>query len=26
VFPLIAAIKANEGKVWRYPLSITFIK
>jgi uncharacterized Tic20 family protein len=26
VFPIIAAVKANEGKVWRYPLSITFIK
>lgn len=26
VFPIIAAVKANEGQVWRYPLSITFIK
>lgn len=26
VFPIIAAVKANEGKVWRYPLSISFFK
>ena len=26
VFPIIAAVKANEGKVWRYPLSISFLK
>jgi uncharacterized Tic20 family protein len=26
VFPIMAALKANEGKVWRYPLSITFLK
>ena len=26
VFPIIAALKANEGKVWKYPLAITFIK
>jgi len=26
VFPIIAAIKANNGKVWRYPLSINFIR
>lgn len=26
VFPIIAAVKANEGKVWKYPLTITFIK
>ena len=24
VFPVIAAIRANEGIVWRYPLTITF--
>lgn len=26
VFPIIAALKGHEGKVWRYPLSITFLK
>lgn len=26
VFPIIAAIKANEGTVWNYPLSIRFVK
>ncbi len=26
VFPVIAAIKANEGQVWRYPLSISFLQ
>lgn len=26
VFPIIAAVKANKGEVWRYPLSITFLK
>ncbi len=26
VFPIIAALKANRGEVWRYPLSITFLK
>jgi len=25
VFPIIAAVKANEGKVWRYPLTIRFL-
>jgi len=25
-FPVIGAIKANEGKLWRYPGSIEFIK
>lgn len=25
VFPIIAAMKANEGETWRYPLSITFL-
>ena len=24
VFPIVAAIRANKGEVWRYPLSITF--
>ena len=26
VFPIIAGIKANEGKEWKYPLSIKFFK
>lgn len=26
VFPIIAAIKANQGEVWKYPLTITFFK
>ena len=26
VFPIIAAVKANEGRVWKYPLAIQFIK
>jgi uncharacterized Tic20 family protein len=26
VFPVIAAVKASEDRVWRYPLSITFFK
>jgi len=26
VFPIIAAIKANNGELWKYPLSITFVK
>jgi uncharacterized Tic20 family protein len=26
VFPIIGAIKASSGEVWRYPLSITFFK
>ena len=25
VFPIIAAIKANNGEVWKYPLSIGFV-
>jgi uncharacterized protein len=25
-FPIIAAIKANRGELWKYPLSITFLK
>ena len=26
VFPIIGAIKANEGTAWKYPLAITFIR
>jgi len=26
VFPVIAAVKGNNGEVWRYPLSFTFFK
>jgi uncharacterized Tic20 family protein len=26
VFPIIAAIKANNGEVWKYPLAISFLK
>lgn len=26
VFPIIAAIKANEGQVWKYPMAISFFK
>jgi uncharacterized Tic20 family protein len=26
IFPVIAAIKANNGEVWKYPMSITIIK
>ncbi|MBP3959405.1 DUF4870 domain-containing protein [Gemmata sp. G18] len=25
VFPIIAAMKANEGRVWKYPLAIPFL-
>lgn len=25
VFPIIAAVKANEGKLWKYPLAIRFL-
>ncbi|AMV29104.1 hypothetical protein VT84_32215 [Gemmata sp. SH-PL17] len=25
VFPIIAAVRANEGRVWRYPLAISFL-
>lgn len=25
VFPIIAAVKANEGRVWKYPLAIPFL-
>ena len=26
VFPIIAAIKANNGEVWRYPMAFTFVR
>jgi uncharacterized Tic20 family protein len=26
IFPILAALKANEGEAWRYPLSFTFFK
>ena len=26
VFPIIGGIKANNGEVWKYPLSINFLK
>jgi uncharacterized protein len=26
VFPIIGGVKANNGEIWRYPLSITFLK
>ena len=26
VFPIIAALKANEGEYWEYPLTIKFLK
>ena len=26
VFPIIAAVKANQGEVWKYPLTIEFIQ
>jgi uncharacterized Tic20 family protein len=26
IFPIVGAIKANNGEVWKYPLSIAFIK
>jgi hypothetical protein len=26
VFPIIGAVKANDGELWRYPLSIEFLK
>jgi uncharacterized Tic20 family protein len=26
VFPIMGAVKANNGEVWRYPLSIEFLK
>ena len=26
IFPIVAGIKANNGKVWKYPLAIQFLK
>lgn len=26
VFPIVAAVKANNGEIWRYPLSIEFLR
>jgi uncharacterized Tic20 family protein len=26
VFPIVGGIKANNGELWKYPLSITFLK
>ena len=26
VFPIIGGIKANSGEVWKYPLSISFLR
>ena len=26
IFPIVGGIKANNGEVWKYPLSITFFK
>jgi uncharacterized Tic20 family protein len=26
VFPIIGGLKANNGEVWKYPLSITFFE
>jgi uncharacterized Tic20 family protein len=26
IFPIIAAVKASNGELWRYPMSITFFK
>lgn len=26
VFPIMAALKANDGKEWKYPLAIQFLK
>ena len=25
IFPIVGAVKANDGEVWRYPFTITFI-
>lgn len=25
IFPIIGAIKANEGRVWKYPFSMSFV-
>ncbi len=26
IFPIVAAIKANKGEVWKYPMTITFLQ
>ena len=26
IFPILGGLKANNGELWRYPLSITFLK
>lgn len=26
IFPIIGGIKANNGEVWKYPLSISFLE
>ncbi len=26
IFPIIAAVRANDGRLWKYPLSIPFFK
>jgi uncharacterized Tic20 family protein len=26
IFPVIGGIKANDGQLWKYPLTITFLK
>jgi uncharacterized Tic20 family protein len=26
VFPIIAGIKANSGEIWKYPMTISFLK
>ena len=26
IFPIVAGIKANDGELWKYPLSIQFLK
>ena len=26
VFPIIAAVKANQGETWKYPMVISFLK
>ena len=26
IFPIVGGIKANDGKLWKYPLSIEFLK
>jgi len=26
IFPIIGGIKASDGQVWKYPLSITFFR